>query len=72
MHWEEIYLNQSIRGFLIKNSQLEASFFEKLQHGDTVLANTGLTIEEELATYGATLTIPHFTGGKSQMSAKEV
>ena len=28
------------------------------------------TIEEEFATYGATLTIPHFTQGKSQMSAK--
>ena len=37
-----------------------------------ILADRKFTIEEELATYGATLTIPHFTRGKSQMSAKEV
>ena len=37
-----------------------------------ILADRKFTIEEELAAYGATLTIPHFTRGKSQISAKEV
>ena len=44
-----------------KELTIRSKFFEKLQHGDTVLADRGFTIEEELATYGATLTIPHFT-----------
>eukprot|EP00795_Rhopilema_esculentum_P004033 gene4033-20208_t len=34
-------------------------------------ASSGFTISEELATRGATLKIPEFTKGKSQMSAKE-
>ena len=55
-----------------KELTIRSKFFEKLQHGDTVLADRGFTIEEELATYRATLTIPHFTRGKSQLSAKEV
>ena len=41
-----------------KELAIRSKFFEKLQH---VLANRGFTIEEELATYGAFLTIPNFT-----------
>ena len=55
-----------------KELTIRSKSFEKLQHGHTVLADRGFTIEEELATYGATLTIPHFSRGESQMSAKEV
>ena len=55
-----------------KELTVRNKIFEKLQHGDTVLANKGFTIEEELATCGATLTVPLFTQGKLQMSAKEI
>ena len=55
-----------------KELTIRSKFFEKLQHGDTVLADRGFTIEEELEKYGVTLTVPHFTQGKLQMSAKEV
>ena len=37
-----------------------------------VMADRGFTIEEELATRGATLKIPAFTKNKKQMSAKDV
>ena len=55
-----------------KELTIRSKFFEKIQHGDTVLAYSGFTIEEELTTYGATLTILHFTRGKSQMLAKNI
>ena len=55
-----------------KELKIRSKFFEKLQHGDSALADREFTIEEKLATYGATLTIPHFTLIKLQMSAKEV
>ena len=55
-----------------KELTIRSKFFEKLQHGDTVLADRVFTIEEELEKYGVTLTVPHFTQGKLQMSAKEV
>ena len=53
-----------------KELTIRSKFFEKLQHGDTVLADRAFTKEEELATCGATLTIPHFSRGKSQILAK--
>ena len=37
-----------------------------------VMADRGFTIEEELATRGATLKIPAFTKNKKQMSGKDV
>ena len=40
--------------------------------GDCILADRGFTFKEELAAVGATLKIPHFTKGKSQLSGKEV
>ena len=39
---------------------------------DMVMAGRGFTIEEELATRGATLKIPAFTKNKKQMPAKDV
>ena len=38
-----------------KELTIRSKFFDKLQHDDTVLADRGFTIEEEWATYGATL-----------------
>ena len=40
--------------------------------GITYLLIVGFTIAEELASCGASLKIPHFTKGKTQMSRKEV
>ncbi|KAK0136510.1 hypothetical protein N1851_027369 [Merluccius polli] len=39
---------------------------------ESVLADRGFLIRDELAAYGATLHIPHFTKGKKQLSAQEV
>ena len=48
-----------------------SSFYDFVQNGDMVMVDRGFTIEEELATRGATLKIPAFTKNK-QMSAKDV
>lgn len=44
----------------------------KLELGDEILADRGFSIKDELAAYGATLRIPSFTKGKSQLPASEV
>ncbi|CAC5406744.1 unnamed protein product [Mytilus coruscus] len=49
-----------------------SGFLDKLEHGDQVLAYRGFLIAEELASRHASLVIPAFTKGKSQLSAKEV
>ena len=46
--------------------------FMTVQNGDMAMADRGLTVEEELATRGATLKIPAFTKNKKQMPAKDV
>ena len=51
---------------------LESDFLSKLEHGDEVLADRGFLIQEELAAVGATLRIPSFTKGKTQLSGGEV
>ena len=38
-----------------------SNFYDFVQNGDMVMADRGFTIEEELATRGATLKIPAFT-----------
>jgi len=50
----------------------ECGFLNLLQHGDLVLADRGFTIETELATRGATLAIPSFTQGQTQMAGRQV
>ncbi|XP_049421768.1 uncharacterized protein LOC125882116 [Epinephelus fuscoguttatus] len=50
----------------------ESGFFKLLEPKDEVLADRGFLIRDELAAYGATLRIPHFTKGKKQLSAQEV
>ena len=49
-----------------------SNFYDFVQNGDMVMVDCGFTIEEELATRGATLKIPAFTKNKKQMSAKDV
>ena len=49
-----------------------SNFYDFAQNGDMVMADRGFTVEEELATRGATLKIPAFTKNKKQMSAKDV
>ena len=41
-------------------------------YGDTVLADRGFNISEDLALFGATLASPILTKGKSQLSQQEV
>ena len=42
-----------------------------LKHGDLVIADRGFDIADDLALVGATLAIPPFTKGKSQLSQRE-
>jgi len=49
-----------------------SGFLDLVAPGDTILADRGLTISEDLRLYGAKLEIPSFTRGKSQLRQKEV
>jgi hypothetical protein len=49
-----------------------SGFLDRVQPGDVVLADRGFFIEDELALRGASLAIPAFTKGKSQLSQFEV
>ncbi|XP_055995310.1 uncharacterized protein LOC125661344 isoform X2 [Ostrea edulis] len=51
---------------------LRSGYLDKLQYGDQVMADRGFLIAEELANHGATLVIPAFTRGKTQLSARDV
>ena len=50
----------------------QSGFLDMLEHGDTVLADRGFTIADDIALRGAKLVIPSFTRGKTQLSQKEV
>lgn len=50
----------------------QSGFLDMLEHGDTVLADRGFTIADDIALHGAKLVIPSFTRGKVQLSQKEV
>lgn len=50
----------------------QSGFLDMLEQGDTVLADRGFTIEDDIALRGANLVIPSFTKGKMQLSQKEV
>ena len=50
----------------------ESGFLDLLEPMDEVLADRGFLIRDELAAYGATLRIPSFTKGKTQLSAQDV
>ena len=49
-----------------------SNFLELLEPGDTILADRGFTIADDIGIHGATLQIPAFTRGKKQLSQKEV
>ena len=55
-----------------KQLTIESGFLDLLTFGDSVLADSGFLIAEEVAARGAVLAIPSFTWGKSQMPAKDV
>ena len=50
----------------------DSGYLSKLRSGDLVLADRGFNIQESLAYMGATLNIPAFTRGKSQLDAEDV
>ena len=43
-----------------------------MQHGDVILADRGFNVSECLGSVGASLHIPSFTRGKSQLSPSEI
>lgn len=51
---------------------MNSGFLDLLSNGDTILADRGFTIADDIALHGATLEIPSFTSGKSQLSLEEV
>ena len=52
---------------------LNSGFLEIVSHGDCILADRNILIEEELATHGAILRIPTFTQGKKkQLTTRDV
>ena len=55
-----------------KEITIKSGFLDMVEYGDSVLADRGFLIKEELATRGAVLCIPSFTKGKKQLPAKEV
>ena len=50
----------------------QSGFLDMVEHGDTVLADRGFTITDDIALRRAKLVIPSFTKGKTQLSQKEV
>ena len=50
----------------------ESGFLRLLEPGDTVLADRGFDIADDIGLHGGELAIPAFTRGKSQLTQKEV
>ena len=50
----------------------KSGFLEHIEPGDTVLADRGFTVAEDIALCGGKLEVPAFTRGKTQLSQKEV
>ena len=55
-----------------KEITARSGFYDKLRHGDMVMADRGFTIQAELAKKGATLEIPPFIAGQNQLAGKTV
>ena len=53
-----------------KNLTQSSNFFNCVERGDTILADRGFTIAEDLAVYGADLKIPAFTRGKKSTESE--
>jgi len=50
----------------------DCGYLQKLQPKDVVLADRGFNVEDSIAYRDATLIIPAFTRGKSQLDPKDV
>ncbi|CAN7980211.1 unnamed protein product, partial [Ixodes pacificus] len=50
----------------------KSGLLDKLEPGDTVLADRGFLIQEDIGRVGARLVVPAYTRGKRQLSAQEV
>ena len=50
----------------------QSGVLELLEEGDSVMADRGFNIEDDLMSRGVTLNIPSFLRGKSQLSEKEL
>ena len=50
----------------------KCGFLDHIKYGDVVLADRGFNIHDDLAVIGATLQIPAFTRGKTQLPKKEL
>ena len=50
----------------------ESGILDLLEPGDTILADHGFTIDEDVILHGAKLEIPALTWGKKQLSQEEV
>ena len=55
-----------------KNLTQSSDFFNQIERGDTILADRGFSIREDLGVFGANLEIPAFTRGRTQLSQREV
>ena len=49
-----------------------SGFLEKIEYGDSILADRGFDIADDLAVHGARLQIPSFMRGKQQLSMHDV
>ncbi|XP_078606457.1 uncharacterized protein LOC144879100 [Branchiostoma floridae x Branchiostoma japonicum] len=55
-----------------KDITLKSRFYNKVEYGDMIMADRGFTISEELALKGATLVMPPFTTGRTQLPGRIV
>ena len=51
-----------------KNLRCSTKFFNLLERDDTILADRGFTIAEDLGVFGVRLDVPTFTRGKKQLN----
>ena len=55
-----------------KNLTQQSDFLQYIEPGDTILADRGFNIYDDINVYGGTLIIPAFTRGKTQLSQQDV
>ena len=74
LHKDLLVLYQKGWGGRVSDKHLtqNSSFLKKLLPGDVVLADRGFDVDELLASVGATIKIPTFTRGKTQLSGKDI
>ena len=55
-----------------KNLTQQSDFLQYIEPGDTILADRGFNINDDISVHGGTLIIPAFTRGKTQLSQQDV